>query len=129
MTLLARRGATSSFASHRVAVATPQTPTSWRLLPSGPPRALKLAPREEAASYQAMGFFERLLELAGATEIDARFTARSWSHDERTRLELSWKSYPYAEPSCFCTRSRYIPRSRCDRGLSWWWSLLWLWHS
>jgi hypothetical protein len=50
---------------------------------------------EEAASYQTMGFFERLLEVAGATEIDARFAARSWNHpDQRTRLELTWKSYP-----------------------------------
>jgi hypothetical protein len=50
---------------------------------------------EEAASYQTMGFFERLLEVAGATEVDARFTARSWNHtNERTRLELSWKSHP-----------------------------------
>ena len=45
---------------------------------------------EEAASYQTMGFFERLLEVAGATAIDGRFLERSWRHDDRTLLELSW---------------------------------------
>ena len=50
---------------------------------------------EEAASYQTMGFFERLVEVAGATEIEATFTARSWNQpDARTRLELAWKSSP-----------------------------------
>jgi hypothetical protein len=47
-------------------------------------------PAEEAASLQTMGFFERLLELAGAEDVYARFTTRSWSGDERTLLELSW---------------------------------------
>ena len=46
---------------------------------------------EEAASLQTMGFFERLLELAGADEVYARFTTRSWAGDERTLLELSWR--------------------------------------
>jgi hypothetical protein len=49
-------------------------------------------PAEEAASYQTMGFFERLLELASATNIEARFTQRSWAGDKRTLLELSWRS-------------------------------------
>lgn len=46
---------------------------------------------EEAASYQAMGFFERLLELAGAIEVSSRFAARSWAGDSRTLLELQWR--------------------------------------
>ena len=45
---------------------------------------------EEAASYQAMGFFEGLLELAGARDIDARFRQRVWDGDPQTRLDLSW---------------------------------------
>jgi hypothetical protein len=45
---------------------------------------------EEAASYQAMGFFEGLLELAGAKDIDARFRQRAWDGDPQTRLDLSW---------------------------------------
>ena len=49
---------------------------------------------EEAASYQTMGFFERLLELGGATKVDARFTSRSWVGDARTMLELSWETAP-----------------------------------
>ncbi len=47
-------------------------------------------PAEEAASYQTMGFFEGLLELAKAKDIRARFRERSWAGDPRTRLELSW---------------------------------------
>ncbi len=45
---------------------------------------------EEAASYQTMGFFERLLTVAGAQAVVTEFTQRSWAGDERTLLELSW---------------------------------------
>src|SRR5262249_23874958 len=45
---------------------------------------------EEAASYQTMGFFERLLELSGATTVSAKFLSRSWAGDAETRLELQW---------------------------------------
>jgi len=45
---------------------------------------------EEAAAYQTMGFFERLLEVAGATNVRARFVSKSWSGDPRTVLELTW---------------------------------------
>jgi hypothetical protein len=45
---------------------------------------------EEAASQQTRGFFERLLERAGARGISADFAERSWIGDPRTLLELSW---------------------------------------
>lgn len=45
---------------------------------------------EEAASFQTMGFFERLLTLAGAAHVDARFTERTWAGDDRTLLALDW---------------------------------------
>jgi hypothetical protein len=45
---------------------------------------------EEAASHQTMGFFERLLERAGATGIASSFIERSWDGDGRTLLALSW---------------------------------------
>jgi hypothetical protein len=45
---------------------------------------------EEAASYQTMGFFERLLMLAGGEGVDARFAKRSWAGDKHTLLELHW---------------------------------------
>lgn len=48
------------------------------------------APAEEAACYQTLGFFEGLLELAGASQIDARFRQRSWDGDPQTRLDLKW---------------------------------------
>jgi hypothetical protein len=45
---------------------------------------------EEAASFQTMGFFERLLEIAGAATTHARFRQRSWAGDARTLLQLDW---------------------------------------
>ena len=51
-------------------------------------------PAEEAASVQTMGFFEGLLELAGATEIAARFSAKAWAGAPRTLLDLSWMPPP-----------------------------------
>jgi uncharacterized protein (TIGR02265 family) len=45
---------------------------------------------EETASYQTMGFFEGLLEAAGAKDIHARFTAKAWEGAERTMVELHW---------------------------------------
>lgn len=47
-------------------------------------------PAEEAASYQTMGFFERLLEIAGARDVSARFSSRSWAGEGRTLLTLHW---------------------------------------
>jgi hypothetical protein len=47
-------------------------------------------PAEEAAAFQTMGFFEGLLELAGARDVRARFAQRSWAGDRRTMLELRW---------------------------------------
>jgi len=48
-------------------------------------------PAEEAAAYQTLGFFESLLELAGATDVRAAFRDKSWEGDERTMLVLRWK--------------------------------------
>jgi eukaryotic-like serine/threonine-protein kinase len=48
-------------------------------------------PAEEAASWQTLGFFERLLELSGAIDVEARFTERSWAGDPRTVLALAWR--------------------------------------
>jgi hypothetical protein len=46
---------------------------------------------EEAASLQTMGFFTRLLELAGAKDVKASFKTRSWTGDAWTLLELIWE--------------------------------------
>lgn len=45
---------------------------------------------EEAASHQTMGFFEGLLEAAGANDVYARFEQRSWAGDPRTQLVIDW---------------------------------------
>jgi hypothetical protein len=47
---------------------------------------------EEAASFQTMGVFERLLELASARDVQAEFLSRAWAGDARTLLELRWRS-------------------------------------
>ncbi len=45
---------------------------------------------EEAAAHQTMGFFEGLLELAGARDVRAAFRERSWAGDPRTLVTLNW---------------------------------------
>jgi hypothetical protein len=45
---------------------------------------------EEAASYQALGFFEGLLELAGAKDIRGDFRAKAWRGDAKTLLVMRW---------------------------------------
>jgi hypothetical protein len=49
---------------------------------------------EEAASWQTLGFFERLLEVAGASQVRAWFSARSWKGERITEVQLRW-----ADPS------------------------------
>ena len=47
-------------------------------------------PAEHAASLQTQGFFEGLLELAGAKHIRSTFRETSWSSSTRTLLDLRW---------------------------------------
>lgn len=47
-------------------------------------------PAEEAACYQTMGFFEGLLELAGAKQIAAELRERSWAGAPRTLIHITW---------------------------------------
>jgi hypothetical protein len=49
------------------------------------------ATAEEAACQQTMGFFERLVELAGGLSVASRFDARSWRGDPATMLVVTWK--------------------------------------
>ena len=46
---------------------------------------------EEAAGYQTMGVLERVVELAGGSEVRARFREKKWEGDERSLLELGWR--------------------------------------
>ncbi len=48
------------------------------------------APAEEAATIQAQGFFEGLIELADGSAIEAQLTERTWRGDPRTLLRLGW---------------------------------------
>jgi hypothetical protein len=45
---------------------------------------------EEAACFQTMGFCEGVLSLAGASNVNAMFTARSWQGAKKTRIDLKW---------------------------------------
>ncbi len=49
---------------------------------------------EEAASWQTLGFFERLLEAAGARSVMAWFSACAWKGDLVTVAELRWELGP-----------------------------------
>lgn len=46
---------------------------------------------EEAASVQALGFFEGLVELADGRCVEASFSERSWQGDAQTTLRLTWE--------------------------------------
>lgn len=49
-------------------------------------------PAEEAASYQTMGFFEGLLELAAAKNVRAEFKTKSWANALKTLLVVRWNA-------------------------------------
>jgi len=60
--------------------------------------AYDMAPRaESAAAFQVMGFFEHLLELAGAERVQAGFLRRRWEGDPDTLLSIKWER-PSAAP-------------------------------
>ena len=46
---------------------------------------------EEAAAQQTLGFFERLLEVAGATAVTASFSRTRWGGAPQSVLELRWR--------------------------------------
>lgn len=46
---------------------------------------------EEAASHQALGFVERLLELGGARLVKTSFAARRWEGAPETLVEVAWR--------------------------------------
>jgi hypothetical protein len=45
---------------------------------------------EEAACYQTMGFCEGVVSLAGASDVRAEFTAKSWLGEPHTLITLDW---------------------------------------
>jgi hypothetical protein len=48
------------------------------------------AQAEEAATWQTLGFFERLLEVAGARDVKAWLSSRTWAGDKATLIQLRW---------------------------------------
>lgn len=46
---------------------------------------------EEAACHQAMGFFERMVEVAGGSGIYATFRRRGWVEGPPTEISISWR--------------------------------------
>ena len=48
---------------------------------------------EEAATWQTVGFFERLLEVAGAEDVKPTFHGKSWlGQGPSSRVRFAWKS-------------------------------------
>jgi hypothetical protein len=57
--------------------------------------AYGMSPRaEEAASWQTVGFFERLLEVAGAADVRSSFLTKAWEGDLATTVGLEWTASP-----------------------------------
>ncbi len=46
---------------------------------------------EEAATHQTMGFFERLLAIAGAREVVVKLVSKSWALDPTTTIAMNWQ--------------------------------------
>lgn len=49
------------------------------------------APAEEAATWQTMGFFDRVIELSGARSPCVYLSAKSWAGDPDTLLSMRWE--------------------------------------
>jgi hypothetical protein len=47
---------------------------------------------EQAAAHQTLGWFGRLVELAGAGSVRAGFEQRAWEGDGKTVLTLEWQA-------------------------------------
>jgi hypothetical protein len=47
---------------------------------------------EQAAAHQTLGFFGRLVELAGAASVRTGFEQRAWEGDGKTVLALEWEA-------------------------------------
>jgi hypothetical protein len=47
---------------------------------------------EEAATWQTMGFFDRLLQLSGAQDVSVTCIAKAWEGAPRTLVEMRWQS-------------------------------------
>lgn len=45
---------------------------------------------EEAATHQTMGFFDRLLAMAGARDVHVALTGKSWAGDPTTTISMRW---------------------------------------
>ena len=45
---------------------------------------------EQAAAFQTVGFFSRLVELAGGHDVRAQLNARSWEGDAETTFTVEW---------------------------------------
>jgi hypothetical protein len=46
---------------------------------------------EEAASHQTLGFFARLLEVAGAKEREVVFASKSWRREPATIIAMKFR--------------------------------------
>ncbi len=47
---------------------------------------------EKTAVYQTLGYFERLLELSGANNVQSNFVSETWAGAPSTILEISWSN-------------------------------------
>ena len=63
-----------------------------------------MSPRaEEASAHQLVGFFERLMDAAGADDMEWEFLSRRWAGDDATIVQIEWHK---ANPSLSYSRER-----------------------
>jgi len=74
---------------------------------------------EEAACRQAAGYFERLLELAGATNVSHRFTRRAWDGAPSTILEFEWSMFQKDRKIKGSFLSQYVRMIRARKDVDW----------
>jgi len=74
---------------------------------------------EEAASWQALGYFERLLELSGATYLQPRFTSKLWAGDSNTILEVNWSNVSPDKKVKGALFGDYVRMIRNNKGAEW----------
>jgi CheY-like chemotaxis protein len=68
-----------------------------------------MSPRaEEAASWQAAGFFEELIAASGGHSVRIAFETTSWTGEASTRLRLTWNSKYTKSPTPFLVRPRVL---------------------
>ncbi len=82
--------------------------------------AYGMSPRaEEAATWQTVGYFERLIELSGGKNVTHDFKSRKWEGAESTILELDWSEVPDGSKVRGMIFADYVRMLKTDKSMDW----------